>query len=84
MICNLDITVTPSEVEFISNTLLIDDTTNSVQIRLEHESMQKIVSDYLDDIDQEEGKEITLKLLNSLTDERQEQIFNELRRKNNG
>ena len=84
MICNLDITVTPSEVEFISNTLLIDDTTNSIQIRLEHESMQKIVSDYLDDIDQEEGKEITLKLLNSLTDERQEQIFNELRRKNNG
>ena len=83
MICNLNITVTPSEVEFISNTLLIDDTTNSIQIRLEHESMQKIVSDYLDDIDQEEGKEIAIKLLNSLTDERQSEIFNELRRKNN-
>ena len=79
MICNLDITVTPSEVEFRHNTLFIDDATNSLQIRLEHESIKKIVNDYLDGIDQEEGKEIALKLLKTLTDERQNQIFKELR-----
>ena len=91
MICSLDITVTPSEVEFRHNTLFIDDATNTIKINLPNNYIKKIVNDYLDGIDQEEGKEIALKLLKTLTNERQSEIFdvlwNEpkfLRRNSNG